>query len=150
MFIIYVIECSCGLLLYYICMTYSLAELARLTGLPYTSVVNRLYAAKFKAPMGEDALEYLRTHKVKQYNYAHSHTKKVSKRAYHSIYWSDYTNEDWEAEFKEWYEYYIQDYKATKATRLSELEVFKQHNLITQDEYTDVRDESVKLCQIFR
>jgi len=131
-------------------MTYSLVELAKLTGLPYTTVVNRLYAAKFKAPMGEDALEYLRTHKFKQYNYTQSHTKKVSKRGWHSIYWSDYANEDWETEYKDWYKYYIRDYKAAKAARLSELEVFKQHRLITQDEYTDVRDESVKFCQLFR
>ena len=98
--------------------------------------------------MSEEALEYLRTHKVKQYNHTHKYTK--TGKGKHCIYWSDYANEDWEAEFKDWYNYYKQFYKERRASRLSELEVFKQHHIITQEEYTDVRDESVKLCQLFR
>ena len=131
-------------------MYYSLKELSEITGLSYTTVVNRLYAAKFKAPMGEEALEYLRTHKFKQYNYTHPGKHIKTGKGRHCIYWSDYANKDWEAEFKEWYDYYKQFYKEMRASRLSELEVFRQHHIITQEEYTDVRDETVKLCQIFR
>lgn len=61
------------------------------------------------------------------------------------------SNGTWDDEVREWYNWYLDsNYKSGMARRLAYLEVLKQHHILDQDEYFEMKESGTKLKMAFR